>query len=341
MSRFAAGDSVILRSVTRGDRYWMTLPLEEGSRIDISSDYVPHDSIIGSKSRSIVKSFKGDSYIATQASTEDYVNLSKRAAQPIYTFDAASIVTLADLHIDFPELTEDGQLKESPLQFLEAGTGHGSLTLAICQRIHAGNAYYKTHGVKGAILHSIDNTQAHSVRGSRNLTTFRRGIYANDVEFHVANSPTQWLLENAGPWRSLEKFEEDASEDDRKEFLSGAFLDMADLTSNIQAISEALKQDSPFILFSPSVTQLLDVLKTVKQSHGQIKLTHIRTIQLVPGAGGGLQDWDLRYTEIRKSGEEGVVCRPRVGSRVVGGGFVAIFKKLPNEAILKTKNQPK
>jgi tRNA A58 N-methylase Trm61 len=331
-SKFQWGDVVMLRSLTRGDKFWMSEALHEGGKVQISSDSIKHEDIVGKKSRNLVKSSKDDPYIVTTISTEDYINLSKRAAQPIYPLDAASIVTLADFHVDYPELDENNQLKHAPLQYLEAGTGHGSLTLAICNKIHAANCYLEKFGQQGAILHSIDNNETHSNRGFKNLKNFKRGIYNNDVKFHLAESPTDWLLNHSSPFKALEKFEEDASELDREEFLSGAFLDMADLVPNLKQISINLKQDSPLIIFSPSVTQIVDVLKEVK-SNKDIKMTHIRTVQLVPGIGGGLQDWDVRFVKIKANEETGLVCRPKVGTRVVGGGFVGIFKKLPNDSI--------
>jgi tRNA A58 N-methylase Trm61 len=319
ISTFTRGDVVVVRAMNRGDRLWLSEPLQEGGIININQGHIAHDDLFGVKSRNLVKSSLGNPYIVTHASTEDYINLSRRAATPIYTFDASSIVSLADIHIDFPELSEDGQLKEPPLQFFEAGTGHGSLTLAICSQIHSANCFYKTHGVRGAILHSIDRNEGHSNVGKRTVRNFRRGMYTNDVEFHIAESPIEWF-DTASEWKSLDK-------DTDEGFLSGAFLDLPDISGNIEPIVTHMKQDSPLIVFCPSVTQILEVLKAIKDK--QMKLTHIRTIQLVPGVGGGLQDWDTRFTYIRATGEEGIVCRPRVGSRMVGGGFVGVFKKLP------------
>lgn len=331
LTTFAKGDVVMLRSVVRSDRVWLSEPLKEDGRTNINQGVVSHNDIMGLKSRSLVKSSQSNSYIVTHASTEDYITMSKRAATPIYPLDASAIVSLADLHVDFPQLNPDGQTESPPLQFFEAGTGHGSLTLAICSKIHSANCYYKTHGVKGAILHSIDRNEAHSNVGTKTIKNFRRGMYLDDVTFHIADSPESWL-QGAHEWRNLENNVNEAHYDG---FLSGAFLDLPDISPNISPIVQELKQDAPLIVFCPSVTQIMDVLKTIKDNEGQIKLTHIKTIQLMPGMGGGLQEWDTRYTMIRATGEEGVVCRPRAGSRLVGGGFVGVFKKLPRNAVLK------
>lgn len=310
------GDTVLIRSLKRGDKFWLSQPLVKGGQIGITKGFINHDDLIGVKSRSLIKSNKEDNYIVTEASTEDYINLVKRQAQPIYPLDAASIVTLADLHVDYPELDSENKLVGDEIHLLEAGTSHGSLTLAICNKIHAANCFYEKFGVRGALLHSIDNNETHLRVGSRNLVGFKRGIYKNDVEFHLSESPAQWL-------KTCGKEEE---------FLDAAFLDMADLIPNIKTISENLKQDAPLIIFTPSITQIIDVLKHVKDDL-EIKLTNIKTIQLMPGIGGGLQEWDVRFTKIRANDEDGIVCRPKVGSRVVGGGFVSVFKKLPKDSI--------
>ncbi|ONH65110.1 hypothetical protein BON22_4950 [Cyberlindnera fabianii] len=333
-STFKAGDSVLIRSVVRSDRFWLTDPLKPDSTTNVQGGQkISHNDLLGLRSRSIVHSNEpGHSFIATLASTEDYINLSRRAAQPIYPFDASAIVALADLHIDYPDLESPGP----PLQFFEAGTGHGSLSLAICSRLHAANCYLDKFGVRGAVLHSIDRNEAHSNVGRKTIRNFRRGIYTKDVEFHLANSPEEWLeSETAMQWK-----QKDPDHQKGEGFLSGAFLDLPDMVPNLSSLAKNLKQDAPLVIFCPSVNQIIDVIKSIKQSHGEIKLSHIRTIQLVPGVGGGLQDWDTRYTTVRNTGEEAVVCRPRVGTRLVGGGFVGLFKKLPNQAVIKTKLLP-
>ncbi len=334
---FKPGDVVLLRSVVRGDKIWLSKPLELGGKTDVNNGSINHDKLFNLKSRSILKSTNGkSSYIATLATTEDYITLGQRDAQPIYPYDAAAIVTLADLHYDFPELTNDNQLVGSPIQILEAGTGHGSLALAICSRLHPTNCFLQKFNVRGGILHSIDCNVNHSRRGEITLEHFKRGMYRDDVKFHLAESPVDWLQNHSEGWKLLEKHDESESFEDKEGFLSAAFLDMPEISSNVSQISKNLKQDASLVIFCPSVTQILEVIKTIKDSEGEIKLSHIRTIQLAPGMGGGLQDWDVRFTHIRASNEEGIVCRPKVASRVVGGGFVAIFKKLPNDAQIRT-----
>ncbi|KAH3680257.1 hypothetical protein WICMUC_000438 [Wickerhamomyces mucosus] len=313
------GDVVILRSITNPNKIWISSPLSFEGSLNIQDGPLPHSSIIGLKSRSLVKSQKDNSYIVTHASLEDYINLTPRAAQPIYTYDASTIVNLADIHLSYPELDENNNSIDSPRQYLEAGTGHGSLTLAICSKIHPANCFWGKFGIKGAILHSIDCNLSHSKRGELNVLNFKRGIYKDDVIFHLSESPSSWLQsEIAQEWKNK-------SHNNKEEgFLDGAFLDMPNINHHIYEISKNLKHDGTLITFVPSITQILDILKTIKEN-SDIKLTHLKTVQLQPN---GLQEWDTRFTYIGSSGEEGMVCRPKVGGRVTGGGFIAIFKKV-------------
>jgi len=332
ISTFKPGDVLILRSPLRGDRYWLTKPLEIDGQTHVGKGFVNHNDLFKLKSRSIIKTTdEKTQLIALNASTDEYISLSQRDAAPIYSYDAAAMVTMADLHFDYPELNEDNSLKESPIQILEAGTGHGSLTLSICSKLHVRNCYLKKFGVRGGILHSIDNFPKHSKRGQKTIENFKRGLYKDDVEFHIAESPTDWLQNHSDHWKSLEKHDQSISKDDKEGFLSAAFLDMPDPKLHLKQISKNLKQDAPLIVYCPSVTQIIQILDEIRINKESIKLTHTRTIQLTPGIGGGLQDWDVRYTFIRATNQEGLVCRPKVGSRVIGGAFIAIFNKLPND----------
>ncbi|AOA62058.1 Putative tRNA A58 N-methyltranspherases [Komagataella phaffii CBS 7435] len=143
-SVFQVGDIAILRQVTRPDKVWLSKPLKPGNFQGVKSGSISHDDIIGTRSRcKVFETSKGQfKFMCYKPSLEEYVNLTKRDAQPIYPFNAATIVQLADLNVDYPELErkQNGEycLKDEPLQFLECGTGHGSLTLAIAKSIHSG-----------------------------------------------------------------------------------------------------------------------------------------------------------------------------------------------------------
>lgn len=222
--------------------------------------------------------------------------------------------------------------KEAPQQFLECGTGHGSLTLNIVRAIHSGNAYYdgEDDRSRGAILHSLDKKLKHLKVGMGNLKHFARGMYWPDVEFHLCeNGLSEWLDGECASY-----YREVVGRGSPNGFLSGVFLDLPSPELHLSKLAQDLGVDCPIIVFVPSVMQIWDCLSKVKNEG--IKLTLTKTYELMPGSGGGgMREWNLRKAIIRETGLEGMVVRPKVGVRVVGGGFIGVFKKLPNSSVVK------
>ncbi|ODV84683.1 hypothetical protein CANARDRAFT_28844 [[Candida] arabinofermentans NRRL YB-2248] len=334
-TKFSAGEYVAIQPLkqTTTSKTYLT-KLQPGQNYSVTTGHFKHNDIIGSHSRSVIYVHKGSTkdtkYVVSKPTTEEYVNLIKRDAQPIYPMDAAAIVNLADLHIDYPNLTPEGKLSQPPLQFLEAGTGHGSLALQIVKAIHPANCFVKQLGmdVRGAVLHSIDCNPKHSKTGSKTVKEFKNGMYANDVEFHLSESPTTWLQNESQSWVELsrDKDEQQLEFEDKNAFLSGVFLDMGGFEKQLPECAKHLKLDAPLVIFCPSVTQVMDAVRIVDETP-EMNLQFVKTVQLLDGAGGGLKEWDTRKAVIRATGEAGWVCRPKVGIRVCGGGFVVIFRK--------------
>ncbi|ODQ66292.1 hypothetical protein NADFUDRAFT_50212 [Nadsonia fulvescens var. elongata DSM 6958] len=371
-STFQLGDIVLLRDVVNPDRVTLSSPLKSDEFILTPHGKIPTSLILGRPIRDSIhvpNSKKNSAFLATLPTMEEFIVNRRRDAQPIYPLDAHAIVGLADIHVDRPVYQEkDGKLIRTspPLQILESGTGHGSLTLAISRAIHGANTF--SSGTKsnnifvdgevqatrdhipeqlhpGALLHSIDKSSKHSQTGSLNVKHFRRGIYYKDVKFHVANSPADWLNSfPSGRFRSMHKHynQESLSEprstelmeptapsfDNEEAFLSAAFLDLPSPEDQIDSVSKNLLLNAPLIVFCPSVSQIQKTIDHV-QEHG-LDLIVDRVVELMPGMGGSLREWDVRNTTIRSSGESAWVVRPKVGTRVVGGGFVAVFKKVSN-----------
>lgn len=298
---FRAGDIVLVRGVLRPDRVNLSSPLQHGKDIKTPFGALPHEKIIGQPSR-IKIDIGGQKVLITHPTYEEYMIYRKRHAQPIYPLDSALIVALADIHVDVIEPDDE------PAHFLEAGTGHGSLTLSICKAIHCANPVGQP---RGAILHSIDKNSTHIKTGYRNIRDFRRGMYLRDVEFHVEESPRAWLEKNPVQ-------------------LSGAFLDIPEAAPEIERIGQALKADAPLMIFCPHITQVQCLERMVSSASTRI-LTLINVVEIMPGMGGSLREWDVRTSIIKKTGEKVSICRPRVGSRVVGGGFVAMFRRISGD----------
>src|SRR4051812_9042450 len=112
----------------------------------------------------------GRRLFATFPTMEEYILKSPRIVTPIYPTDAASIAALLNLHVSPPESPD-----EPPVEVLEAGTGHGSLTLSIARQLYAANVM---PGATGAVLHTIETRESHTRAAERLLARFRRGIYS-------------------------------------------------------------------------------------------------------------------------------------------------------------------
>lgn len=317
LSTFQPGDVVLVRPLKNIANALLSKPLTPGTIAHTKYGEVHHDDIIGQPKR-IYAPFRGAHaartaqldpkaarFIVTDPTLEEYTTLSKRKAQPIYSLDANAIVLMAD--IDVSELSS---YHEEPAHFLEAGTGNGSLTLSICAVLHGANGLARAErdlSRRGAILHLIDRRADHLQMGAWNVRNFRRGKYAGDVEFGVCALPTEWLEHNPG-------FS-----------LSGVFLDLPDPQEYLGAISARMALEATLLVFTPSVTQILDCREAVARE--RLDLLLVKTVELPPGNGGGTREWDVNVVLTRETGARVAVCRPKVGARVVGGGFVGIFKR--------------
>jgi tRNA A58 N-methylase Trm61 len=171
----------------------------------------------------------------------EYVRLTPRLVTPIYPSDTNLIVSLLDIHVD----TYSPTSTSPPLEILEAGTGHGALTLHLSRAIHAANpprlekstqlqsedgledAVYLGESVadldhgnvesqkksRRAIVHTLDISKKHSKHASKIVEGFRHGLYAANVDFHVGD---------VSDWIASQK----SSRNTEDPFLSYVFLDL-------------------------------------------------------------------------------------------------------------------
>ena len=113
---FEAGERVLLVD-QRGRRYFVTL--EPGQTWHSHGGGVPHDLLIGSLEGTQAHSATGMAFRAFRPRMADFVLKMPRGAQVVYPKDIGAILVEADV---FPGA-----------RVLEAGTGSGSLTLALCR----------------------------------------------------------------------------------------------------------------------------------------------------------------------------------------------------------------
>lgn len=394
---FEEDDRVLLRLKSDRDApALLTPPLKPGGRLHTHRGVLSHDNIIGKHARSTVwtepvrSGRAGQEYRIFDVSLADYVRLTGRLVTPIYSADANLIVSLLDLHPDvfdsrcFPD-TDEGTQGPPRLEVLEAGTGHGSLTLHLSRAVHGANPPRpweheptddKEHAIeqwkkrRRAVIHTVDVSARYSAHAESVVAGFRRGMYRHNVDFAVG-AVGDWVLRTQA---------------DRggKPFLSHAILDMPNADWNLAVVASALQTDGTLVVFNPSITQITQCTTTIRNEFLPLQLETV--IELgVNGLSGG-REWDVRPVrpratrpnvkhrtasgaaqavasentlhdedvssdetadvkataeseeteqlesrqEDRSTKQDGLsmVCRPKVGERVIGGGFLGVWKKM-------------
>ncbi len=287
------------------------------------------------------------------------------------------------------------------LEILEAGTGHGALTLYLSRAIHAANQniphsdtmrdstrtkddgpivvnddlagsinkgeldpqilpYEHEKDQREAVIHSIDVVGKRTKSAAKMIRGFRKGMYRDAVEFHVGDV-SEWIDTQFTKRKSEES-----------PFLSHIILDMPSTDRHIEKAASALKVNGSLIAFNPSITQIVSIVDVVKRQYLPLQLD--RVVELGQGMTGG-REWDIRAVNPRASikardqvrsipmesggvasasrpfddrcsdgdsaATEGqhhgeaespsaedknweMVCRPKVGERLVGGGFLGV-----------------
>ena len=120
---FETGETVLL--IDQRDRTYL-FRLQSGATYHTHSGTLAHDEILGDRRARPCAPSKGMVLIAFRPRFADFVLKMPRGAQVVYPKDLGPIVTDADV---FPGA-----------RVLEAGTGSGALTIALCRAVGAGRA---------------------------------------------------------------------------------------------------------------------------------------------------------------------------------------------------------
>jgi tRNA (adenine57-N1/adenine58-N1)-methyltransferase len=141
---FEVGERILLVD-QRGRRYLMTL--RAGETWHSHGGGLPHDLVIGSDEGVIVHSATGMAFRAFRPRMADFVLKMPRGAQVIYPKDVGAILVEVDVH--------------PGARVLEAGTGSGSLTLALC----------RATGPEGRVV-SYDVREEFQAKAAGNIESF-------------------------------------------------------------------------------------------------------------------------------------------------------------------------
>lgn len=287
-------------------------------------------------------------------------------------------MSLLDLHVD---TSPTGAGISPPLEILEAGTGHGALTLHLSRAIHAANppaartSHYRSaqepeDAVYGgesysdleastlelwkqqrrAIVHTLDISSKHSKHAKKIVEGFRRGMYAGNVDFHVGD---------VSAWITSQR----VSRKTDGPFLSHVFLDLPNADHHLANIAPALHVNGTLAVFNPSITQIVECVEKIRET----KMPYLLD-QVIELGASTIREWDVRAVKPRAAqkpekqstatvpdqdttaaaidGQEArdselaevlakpeedkwaMVCRPKVGHQVVGGGFLGLWRRM-------------
>ncbi|KAF7444569.1 Adenine-N(1)--methyltransferase-like protein [Pyrenophora tritici-repentis] len=372
------GDVVLLRE-KRDSHDGRLVKLKATGSTHTHRGVIQHADVIGKESRQIVQSSKGATYRVIEPTLAEYVRLTPRLVTPLYPSDTNLIVSLLDIHVDRPSPDPDS---EPPFEILEAGTGHGALTLHLSRAIHAANpplpktpsittteeepedAVYLGESMsdlgdsaieswkqnRRAIIHTLDISSKHSQHAKKIVQGFRHGMYSENVDFHVGDI-SDWIAK------------QQASRKTDKPFLAHVFLDLPNANSHLANVIPALHVNGLLAVFNPSITQIAECVERIREQRMPYLLD-----QVIELGTGTIREWDVRAVRpkatVRKAGadqpsepssDEGVdseqrqaardseleaelskqeeekwvmVCRPKVGEMVVGGGFLGLWRRM-------------
>jgi len=196
-----------------------------------------------------------------------------------------------------------------------------------------------------AIVHTLDISSKHSKHAKKIVEGFRNGMYASNVDFHVGDV-SDWIAEQK------------AARQTEEPFLTHVLLDLPNAEQHLTNVAPALHANGILTVFNPSITQIADCVEAIREQ----KMPYLLD-QVVELGAGMIREWDvravrprvtLRKAELHDNPEvsEGhateavecqaardnelaqtkeqwaMICRPKPGQQVVGGGFLGIWRRM-------------
>lgn len=214
--RIAAGDLVLLVD-RKGRRYMITV--EPGGEFHSHHGVLPHDDIIGAEESVELTTSLGRKVRIFRPTYTDFVLKMPRGAQVIYPKDTAMILVETDI---FPGA-----------RVLEAGTGSGSLTLALLRAV----------GPKGTV-HSFDVRE-----------DFHQKAIAN-VERYIGSDPNYGTLD-----ARLGDMYEDVIDLE----LDRVVLDLTEPWRALPNVERCLRPGGLLCCYVPTVPQVQNIVEALKR----------------------------------------------------------------------------
>ncbi|KAL4781429.1 S-adenosyl-L-methionine-dependent methyltransferase [Aspergillus varians] len=346
-SRFREGDHVLLFA-TRKKPPVLAGPLQEGRKTQTPRGHLEHDQVIGRGVRDLVTTHNGSKCRAILPTIDQYVALTPRFVTPIYARDASVIVSQLNIDVAPPG---EGDDSKPPLEILESGTGHGSLTLHLSRAVQAANSapppipkksqlkYLQDRPARSgnttkdtsappqnapesgekeidpvqqqwdawraqrkAIVHTVEVSPTYAKHAEKIVRGYRRGIYAGNVDFY-AGRVESWIAarkqQHAPPTSPVISLFKSKS---FEPFLTHAILDMPSAHLRIPHVAPILKPDGNLVVFTPSVTQIVDCVEIIRKQRIPLDLDNV--IEIGTGLSGG-RIWDVRFATKKSKADPG------------------------------------
>lgn len=221
---------------------------------------------------------------------------------------------------------------QPPLEILESGTGHGSLTLHLARAIHAANTtppplpdHSQIKYLKGRTLRpnetaeQIEKAEPTSSPAQEEWDAWRaqRKAIVHTVDVGAKYSAlaeknvrgfrrgmyagnTDFYVGPVEMWVAQQKELRRKTGDTVEPFLSHVILDMPSANLRISEVTPILKRDGLLVVFVPSITQIGECLQLIKDQG--LPLVQEKVIELGHSISGG-RAWDLRFAT-KKSGAD-------------------------------------
>jgi tRNA (adenine57-N1/adenine58-N1)-methyltransferase len=181
---FAEGDPALL--IDSKGRHFL-LKLDSGRTFQYHQGSIPHTELIGAEDGTWVESTGGGMLLLLSPRLADYILKMKRGAQVVYPKDLGPILVYADI--------------APGMRVLEAGTGSGSLTMALVRAV----------GPTGSVV-SVDSREDHSTHARKAISRWFGGEVPPNLELRVGDvsdfvedvDPERLILDLPEPWVVLD-----------------------------------------------------------------------------------------------------------------------------------------
>jgi hypothetical protein len=200
-----------------------------------------------------------------------------------------------------------------------------------------------------AIVHTLDISSKHSKHARKIVQGFRHGLYAGNVDFHVGD---------ISAWIASQKITRKTDEP----FLNHVFLDLPNAESHLANVAPVLHVNGLLAVFNPSITQIAQCVEKIREERlpylldqvvelgaGMVREWDVRAVRprstlkksdakespevseaesIDPVKGQEARDGELAETLAKEEEKWAMVCRPKAGQMVVGGGFLALWRRM-------------